>query len=78
MGYMIDRWAVEPKRVTVEPGGSVMAVLVWRSLTTDAETVATGAYVRVAPSAGQPRQTVALHVDTGNTGKVAVSPWAET
>jgi hypothetical protein len=72
---VIDRWAVEPEPVTLPPGGAVRALLVWRNLTTEAEKTATGAYVLVAPAPGRPRHTVALHVDTGNTGKVALSPW---
>lgn len=73
----IDHWAVGPKPITVAPGESVTALLVWRNLTTDAEKIATGAYAYVAPATGQPRHTVPLHVDTGNTGKVAVSPWTQ-
>jgi hypothetical protein len=72
---MIEQWNVRPKRVTVAPGKSVTAVLVWRNLTTDAEKAATGAYLSVARADGEPRQTIACSVDAGNTGKVAVSPW---
>jgi hypothetical protein len=56
-------------------GGTVVAVLVWRNLTTDAATVAKGAYLSVAPAAGRPRHTLTLAVDPGNTGRLAVSPW---
>jgi hypothetical protein len=72
----IERYAGPPKRIDVAPGGSVVAVLVWRNVTTDAATVAKGAYVRVAPAGGQPPHTLALDVDPGNTGKLAVSPWS--
>ncbi|MFC4069732.1 DUF4232 domain-containing protein [Actinoplanes subglobosus] len=68
-------WQVEPKEETVEPGGSVSALLVWRNLTTDAETVAVGEFVRVAAAPGAPRHLLELHIDAGNTGKVAISPW---
>ncbi|MEU8656409.1 DUF4232 domain-containing protein [Actinoplanes philippinensis] len=68
-------WQVEPKRLTVEPGETVHALLVWRNLTTDAETVAVGEFVSVAEKTGQPRHVLALHIDAGNTGKVAISPW---
>jgi hypothetical protein len=71
----IEQYEVPPKRVDVPPGGTAVAVLVWRNLTTDAATVAKGAYVDVAPAKGQPRHTLALSVDPGNTGKLAVSPW---
>lgn len=74
----IDRFAGPPKPIDVPPGGSVVAVLVWRNLTTDAATVAKGAYVRVAPADGQPPHTLALYVDPGNTGKLAVSPWTHS
>jgi hypothetical protein len=71
----IERFNNPPKRVDVKPGGTAVAVLVWRNLTTDAATVAKGAYLSVAPAQGQPRHTLALFVDPGNTGKLAVSPW---
>jgi len=72
---MIDQWNVPPKRINLEPGESVTAVLVWRSLTTDAEEARTGAYLSVARADGEPRHTITHPVDAGNTGKVAVSPW---
>lgn len=72
---MIDEWNVPPKRITVEPGETVAAVLVWRSLTTAAEEALTGDYVSVARADGETRHTIAHLVDAGNTGKVAVSPW---
>ncbi|GAB3855759.1 DUF4232 domain-containing protein [Dactylosporangium cerinum] len=71
----IERFNNPPARVDVKPGGTAVAVLVWRNLTTDAATVAKGAYLSVAPAQGQPRHTLALYVDPGNTGKLAVSPW---
>ncbi|MEV4517589.1 DUF4232 domain-containing protein [Dactylosporangium sp. NPDC049525] len=71
----IERYDVPPRRVDVPPGGTAVAVLVWRNLTTDAATVAKGAYLSVAPAKGQPRHTLTLMVDPGNTGKLAVSPW---
>ncbi|GAA3191726.1 DUF4232 domain-containing protein [Dactylosporangium siamense] len=71
----IERFSGPPKRVDVKPGGTAVAVLVWRNLTTDAATVAKGEYLSVAPAQGQPRHVLALMVDPGNTGKLAVSPW---
>ncbi|MFD1373856.1 DUF4232 domain-containing protein [Actinoplanes sichuanensis] len=68
-------WQVEPKQVTIAPGASATALLVWRNLTTDAETVAVGRFVRVAPGDGRAEHLLALHVDAGNTGEVAISPW---
>ncbi|WP_327009956.1 DUF4232 domain-containing protein [Dactylosporangium sp. NBC_01737] len=71
----IERYDGPPKRVDVQPGATAVAVLVWRNLTTDAATVAKGAYLSVAPAEGRPRHTLVLMVDPGNTGKLAVSPW---
>jgi hypothetical protein len=71
----VERYAGPPKRIDVPPGGKVSAMLVWRNLTTDAATVAKGEYLSVAPASGQPRHTLPLNVDPGNTGRVAVSPW---
>ncbi|PWK49048.1 DUF4232 domain-containing protein [Actinoplanes xinjiangensis] len=68
-------WEVQPKQETLAPGESVRALLAWRNLTTDAETVAVGEFVSVAAGAGQSRHLLALHIDAGNTGKVAISPW---
>jgi hypothetical protein len=68
-------WQVEPEEETIAPGASLTALLVWRNLTTDAETVAVGEFVSVAAGPGQSRHLLALHVDAGNTGKVAISPW---
>ncbi|MET7423429.1 DUF4232 domain-containing protein [Dactylosporangium sp. NPDC005555] len=71
----IERYDVPPKRLDVPPGGIAVAVLVWRNLTTDAATVAKGAYVSVAPAPGLPRHTLSLMTDPGNTGKMGISPW---
>ncbi|MEV0135563.1 DUF4232 domain-containing protein [Dactylosporangium sp. NPDC050688] len=71
----IERYDAPPERLAVPPGGTAVAVLVWRNLTTDAATVAKGAYVSVAPVDGQARHVLALSVDPGNTGRLAVSPW---
>lgn len=71
----IEQYAGEPKRIDIAPGGSVVAVLLWRNLTNDAETVVKGSYVNIAPASGQPWQTLPLTFDPGNTGKLAVSPW---
>ncbi|GAA1612717.1 DUF4232 domain-containing protein [Actinoplanes couchii] len=69
----IDQWMVAPERVTVRPGKSARALLVWRNLTTDK--AVTGAFVSVAVGDGQPAQVRELSVDVGSTGRVAVSPW---
>ncbi len=71
----IERFDVPPRRVDVPPGGTAVSVLVWRNLTTDAATVAKGAYLSVAAAKGGPRHTLTLMVDPGNTGRAAVSPW---
>ncbi|MEU0563001.1 DUF4232 domain-containing protein [Dactylosporangium sp. NPDC006015] len=72
----IERYdGVRPKRLDVPPGGTAVAVLVWRNLTTDAATVAKGEYISVAAAPGQARHTLTLSTDPGNTGKMGVSPW---
>jgi Protein of unknown function (DUF4232) len=67
-----------PQPVTLPPGGTATAVVVWRNLVTDPSVVATtGASLRIAPATGAPAQTVTPRggIDLGNTGRLAVSPW---
>ncbi|SDT57028.1 DUF4232 domain-containing protein [Actinoplanes derwentensis] len=71
--HQVEQWIVSPKRITVRPGESARALLLWRNLTTDK--VETGAFVSIAAAEGQPRHVLAEVVDVGSTGKVAVSPW---
>ncbi|HWS39621.1 MAG TPA: DUF4232 domain-containing protein [Actinoplanes sp.] len=68
--------AVKPERVTVQPGESARASLVWRNVTTG-EAV-TGAFLSVAAAGGQPRHEVPIVVDVGSTGRVSVGPWTAT
>lgn len=67
------RGPVAPVRITVRPGESVRASLVWRNLTTGA--AVTGAFLSVAVAAGQPRHELPMVVDVGSTGRVSVGPW---
>jgi Protein of unknown function (DUF4232) len=67
-----------PEPVTLQPGASATAVVVWRNLVTDPSVVATtGTRLRVAPATGVPAQTLTPRggVDLGNTGRLGVSPW---
>jgi hypothetical protein len=72
---LMEKYPGTPKRIVVAPGQTVTSALVWRNLTTVGETVQNGEYLSVSPAAGQPRHLLALHVDLGNTGRVALSPW---
>ncbi|WP_170324005.1 DUF4232 domain-containing protein [Cryptosporangium phraense] len=74
--YTLGRPDPPPRRVTLAPGERARAALIWRNLTTAAETVVVGEYLRVAPAPGAPAHRLTLHVDPGNTGTMAVSPWA--
>ena len=65
-----------PQRLVLAPGQTARAVVVWRNLTTDEATIVNGEYLRVAGARGQPTHLLALHVDLGNTGILALSPWA--
>ncbi|MEV4823698.1 DUF4232 domain-containing protein [Micromonospora sp. NPDC049274] len=67
-----------PKPVTLQRGERAVATVLWRNLVTDSEVVATaGAYLTVAPAAGQPAQEIDPDgpVDVGNTGRIGVSAW---
>ncbi|WP_232376677.1 DUF4232 domain-containing protein [Amycolatopsis aidingensis] len=68
-----------PSTLTLEPGGTAVAGLVWRNTVTDATVPATeGKYLEVAPMEGEAWQEVPLDapVDLGNTGELGVSAWA--
>ncbi|GAA3391780.1 DUF4232 domain-containing protein [Cryptosporangium minutisporangium] len=73
--HRLESFAGPPERIVVAPGESVGASLLWRNLTTVGETVVNGAYLRVAPAAGQATHTLTFSVDLGNTGRLAVSHW---
>lgn len=67
-----------PQQVTLKAGERATAVVLWRNLVTDPTVVATdGAYLTVAPAAGQPAQDVDPDgpIDVGNTGRIGVSAW---
>lgn len=65
-----------PRPVTLEPGESATASLVWRN-TTEAGTAVNVPHVRVRAKAGADPVTVAPHLDLGTTGKLGVRPWAK-
>lgn len=74
----IDGFDGPPKPLTVPPGGTAVAVVVWRNTVTDATVAATnGTYLDVAPAAGGAWQTVTPDggIDLGTTGRLGVSAW---
>lgn len=66
-----------PRPVTLQPGESATAGLVWRN-TTEAGTPVTVPYVRVRAKKGAAAVTVTPHLDLGTTGKLGVRPWKKT
>ncbi|MGC4818009.1 DUF4232 domain-containing protein [Micromonospora sp. DT63] len=67
-----------PQPITLHKGERAVATVLWRNLVTDPTVVATaGAYLTIAPAAGQPAEEVDPHgpVDVGNTGRIGVSAW---
>ncbi|MET8252688.1 DUF4232 domain-containing protein [Micromonospora sp. NPDC005197] len=67
-----------PQPVTLRKGERAVATVLWRNLVTDSTVVATaGAYLTVAPAAGQPAEEVDPDgpIDVGNTGRIGVSAW---
>ncbi|MEU0549547.1 DUF4232 domain-containing protein [Micromonospora sp. NPDC005979] len=67
-----------PQPITLQKGERAVASVLWRNLVTDSTVVATdGAYLSVAPAAGQQAQDVDPDgpVDVGNTGRIGVSAW---
>jgi hypothetical protein len=61
--------------VTLKPGETATAVLVWRNRVTDVGAAVNGSYLEIAPATGEPRQTVPEHIDLGTTGKLEVTAW---
>ncbi|MDG4761692.1 DUF4232 domain-containing protein [Micromonospora sp. WMMD710] len=67
-----------PQPFTLRKGERAVATVLWRNLVTDPTVVATdGAYLTVAPAAGQPAEDVDPDgpLDVGNTGRIGVSAW---
>ncbi|MFF3440598.1 DUF4232 domain-containing protein [Streptosporangium sp. NPDC002721] len=63
-----------PQAVTLKPGESASAGLMWRNTVTD-DTPIHLPYVRVNAKAGARPVTVTPELDLGTTGKLGVSPW---
>ncbi|MEV7680322.1 DUF4232 domain-containing protein [Streptomyces sp. NPDC088341] len=64
----------QPRPVTLRPGESATAGLVWRN-TTESGTPVNVPYVRVRAKAGADPVTVTPGLDLGTTGKLGVRPW---
>jgi hypothetical protein len=63
-----------PRPVTLGPGESATAGLVWRN-TTESGTAVNVPYVQVRAKAGADPVTVTPNLDLGTTGKLGVRPW---
>ncbi|WP_431959110.1 DUF4232 domain-containing protein [Actinacidiphila sp. bgisy160] len=63
-----------PRPVTLEPGESATAGLMWRNTVTDGASV-NAPYARVWATPGAPPVTVTPELDLGTTGKLGVSVW---
>ncbi|MFJ1595628.1 DUF4232 domain-containing protein [Streptomyces sp. NPDC088261] len=66
-----------PRPVTLKPGESATAGLVWRN-TTQSGTPVNVPYVRVRAQPGAAPVTVTPGLDLGTTGKLGVRPWKKT
>ncbi|WP_228973498.1 DUF4232 domain-containing protein [Streptomyces sp. DH12] len=66
-----------PRPVTLAPGESATAGLVWRN-TVESGTPVDVPYVRVRAKAGADPVTVTPNLDLGTTGKLGVRPWKKT
>ncbi|MFF8955410.1 DUF4232 domain-containing protein [Streptomyces sp. NPDC014894] len=64
----------QPRRVTLAPGESATAGLVWRN-TTESGAPVNIPYVRVRAKADADPVTVTPNLDLGTTGKLGVRPW---
>jgi hypothetical protein len=66
-----------PQTITLKPGESATAGLVWRN-TTEFGTAVNVPYVQVRAKAGAAPVTVTPHLDLGTTGKLGVRPWVKS
>ncbi|MER7698928.1 MULTISPECIES: DUF4232 domain-containing protein [unclassified Streptomyces] len=66
-----------PRPVTLGPGESASASLVWRN-TTESGTPVNVPHVRVRAKAGADPVTVTPNLDLGTTGRLGVGPWKKT
>ncbi|GAA1547099.1 hypothetical protein GCM10009678_32140 [Actinomadura kijaniata] len=73
----VEAFDKPPTALTVRPGGTATASLLWRNLVTDGTRPAvTAPSVTVVPKPGMPAVRVdGMAVDLGTTTKVGVSPW---
>ncbi|SCX39001.1 Protein of unknown function [Klenkia marina] len=60
--------------VTLAPGGSAQAVLLWRNTVAEGEN-APGSYLAVTAVPGAQEQLLTLAVDLGTTARLVVGPW---
>ncbi|MEU3464720.1 DUF4232 domain-containing protein [Streptomyces sp. NPDC006733] len=63
-----------PRAITLKPGESATAALVWRN-TTQSGTAVNVPYVQVRAKAGAAPVTVTPNLDLGTTGQLGVRPW---
>lgn len=66
----------QPRPVTLRPGESATAALVWRN-TTESGTPVNAPFVRVRAKTGTAPVTLTLNLDLGTTGRLGVKPWAK-
>ncbi|MFJ9852618.1 DUF4232 domain-containing protein [Streptomyces sp. NPDC101150] len=66
----------QPRLVTLSPGESANAALVWRN-TTESGAPVNVPHVRVRAKTGADPVTVTPDLDLGTTGKLGVKPWAK-
>jgi len=73
-----DSWDAPAHRLTVPPGGTARARVLWRNTVTDGDAVA-ATYLSVAPAPGAPEQLVTPDggIDLGTTGRLAVNAWSD-
>ncbi|GAA0588468.1 DUF4232 domain-containing protein [Streptomyces crystallinus] len=65
-----------PRPVTLRPGETASASLMWRNTTESGEPV-NAPYLRVTPKPGSPPAVVTPELDLGTTGRLGVGPWVK-
>ncbi|GAA1888751.1 DUF4232 domain-containing protein [Asanoa iriomotensis] len=73
-----DAWDAAAPGLTVPPGGTARARVLWRTTVTDGDPVA-ATHLAVRPAAGAPEQVVTPDggIDLGTTGRIALNAWRD-
>ncbi|MET7621651.1 DUF4232 domain-containing protein [Streptomyces sp. NPDC005408] len=65
-----------PEPITLAPGKSAVSVLNWTNRVTSFDPPKPGAYLVIAPAAGEEKQTLPFYLDMGTAAELDTTAWA--